>query len=146
MAPLNPDTVNRSGVQAMICLAILLCNLELYVCKKLITTLTAEEGVFVKRSHSHRMFLRTDIGWTMCDRCHQRIRESTCYNCATCDWDVCHGCIRADMRKESKQRADEGADDDGDDEEEVSYSSNTVNVVLPLTQLVVRMKSPSHSI
>ncbi len=71
LAPLDPQTVNRTGAQAMLCLCILWCNMELYFAKRLVESLTAEAGVFVATSHSHRMFLRRDLGWTMCDRCHQ---------------------------------------------------------------------------
>lgn len=124
LAPLPETTVNRPGVQTCIFLAILMCNLELFVAKKFIETLTAEEGVFVKTSHDHRMFLRQDIGWTMCDRCHQRIRESSCYNCATCDWDVCFTCIRKDLRKERKKQEQSensaAAGDESEEEEELT--------------------------
>lgn len=111
----------------MFCVGILFVNLELYAVKRLVGALTAPEGVYVKRSHAHRLFRRNEIGWTMCDRCHQRIRESWCYNCATCDWDVCYTCIRADLRKEKKlrERAElEGLDDDdgADEEEEITLT------------------------
>ncbi len=51
----------------------------------------------------------------------QRIRDSTCYNCGTCDWDVCMTCLRADIRKEDKQAAEAeaaGAEASGDADEE----------------------------
>lgn len=79
LAPLDPQTVNRAGVQWVIVLLIIVLNAELFFCKKIVDALTTEEGLFIRTSHHHRLFLKRDLGWARCDRCHKRIQESRCY-------------------------------------------------------------------
>jgi ABC-type multidrug transport system fused ATPase/permease subunit len=99
---LDPAVVNREAAQAFLCLLIICCNVELFVSKRLIQTSTTEDGVFSKLSHGHRLYAKGDIGRSKCDRCHLRVVEARCYNCASCNFDVCLGCLRSDLRKEHR--------------------------------------------
>jgi hypothetical protein len=104
LSPLDPQTVNKAAVQGLLCVLIMVCNVELFLAKRMIDSITAEEGVFSKVSHKHRLFSKTDIGRSVCDRCHLRVVEAICWNCASCNFDVCLSCLRRDLRKAVSRR------------------------------------------
>jgi ABC-type multidrug transport system fused ATPase/permease subunit len=107
---LDPAVVNREAIQAFLCLLIICCNVELFVSKRLIETSTTEDGVYSKLSHGHRLYAKGDVGRSKCDRCHLRVVDPRCYNCASCNFDVCLACLRSGLRKE--QRMEEEQDNE----------------------------------
>jgi ABC-type multidrug transport system fused ATPase/permease subunit len=136
---LDPAVMSRGTAQAMFCLLIVLCNVELFVSKRLIETSTSEDGVFSRLSHGHRLFVKTDVGRSRCDRCHLRVVEKRNYNCASCNFDVCLGCLRSDLRKDQNE-AENVEEEEGSEERVVSvrdFAREGLALVIPHLWLVV---------
>lgn len=111
LSPLNGPYASKEAAQLFFCVLIVCSDVELFIVKRLIDSHTAEEGILCRVSHAHRLFGKRDPGRSRCDRCHLRVVEDRCYNCASCNFDVCMGCLRTDLRREHRQESAEEGDD-----------------------------------
>ena len=71
--------------------SVLLVNMEAWLIKRMINTLTAEEGFLVPEFHPHRLFFQDQLSNHRCDLF--RNRSVQMYRCGLCDFDACPACF-----------------------------------------------------
>jgi len=89
-------------------LSVLWINLEAWLVKNLVNTLTKEEGHLCPAFHPHRLFLVTGISCHNCDLCG--IPCKSAYRCQMCDFDACAACFNKKDKSTSEGmlRSDKG--------------------------------------
>ena len=94
--------------------SVLLVNIEAWLIKRMINTLTAEEGFLVPEFHPHRLFFQDQLSNHHCDLC--RNRSVQMYRCALCDFDACPACFNKKDKAtgEGILRGDKGIKQGGD--------------------------------
>ncbi len=76
---------------ALMGLSVLMINIEAWLTKRLVNTLTAEPGFFVPEFHPHPLFFHKDLPNHRCDLCRNKVVHV--YRCALCDFDCCPACF-----------------------------------------------------
>ena len=99
---------------ALMGLSVLLINIEAWLIKRLINTLTAEEGFLVPEFHPHRLFFQTGLSRHRCDMC--RNNSVQMYRCTLCDFDACPACFNKKDKATSEGilRGDKGIKQGGE--------------------------------
>ena len=72
---------------------ILWISAELWLSRKLTTSLTREVGHFYPQLHSHPLQYNDKVFGHSCDACGAR-RITEAYRCSACDYDMCLNCVR----------------------------------------------------
>lgn len=93
----------------LMCISVLLINIEIYLLKNLIDIITKDEGVRMESIHNHPIFYVKQLPLHNCDLCQDKIKAGA-YRCKSCDFDCCVKCfLKKDISKaEGQVRGDKG--------------------------------------
>eukprot|EP00922_Rhytidocystis_sp_ex-Travisia-forbesii_P036102 GHVS01053579.1.p1 GENE.GHVS01053579.1~~GHVS01053579.1.p1 ORF type:complete len:879 (+),score=148.29 GHVS01053579.1:45-2639(+) len=82
-------------------LIVLWTNLEFGLLKRLVFSLTKDEGLLFPKLHLHKIHYQARLPGHSCDMCGDRIRGEA-YRCRVCDFDCCLDCFK----KQGKDKAE----------------------------------------
>jgi len=103
--PNHPDVEPvKTGIGYLLGVGIIFINLEFFLLRDYVDSLTKEPGVFVKGLHPHPLYFEIDLVLHGCDLCQERLKKPyyEAYRCRTCDFDMCSRCFKRKDNKDFK--------------------------------------------